>query len=253
MTINVGILVFCQFFLTTDKIDIKEGEAIAPPREMIGRVINVKKEKVIRTEKRNNLIFAIEDEKTILEVEGTEPHAMHFFINANACTVVQSKEDLQKQETELAKRNEEIKKTNKLIHDKNQKEAIVKRKKELDKKKSPVANSDVEFMKDLKGNEIKVDLSDMNDFGYQEPTPMPVVESPKPAPVYNYTVMEPSPTPEVTPSPTMGPEVEPIHALPTENKTKTNFKSEESKKPVEKNIDTGVKSIFKDILNGFKK
>lgn len=259
MTINVGILVFCQFFLTTDKIEIKEGEAIAPPREMVGRVINVKKEKMIRTEKRNNLVFAIEDEKTILEVEGTEPHAMHFFINSNACTAVQSKEDLQKQESELENKNQEIKKTNKLLIAKDKKEAIEKRKKELTKNKNLKVEdkkSEVEFMKDSKGHEIKVDLSDMNEFGYQEPTPTPVVQVPTPAPVYNYTVMEPSPTPEVTPSPTMAPAVE---VIPADNKAKS--KNNKNKVKVEnsqgvspdQSSDAGVKGIFKDIVNSFKK
>jgi hypothetical protein len=247
MIIKAGILVFCQFFLSTDKIDIKDGESVAHPREMIGMVINVKKEKIIRTEKKDGKVFAIEDEKTMLEVEGTEPQPMHFLINENACTIVQTKAEVEKQKSEVEQKNNEIKKKNLELIAKEKSDIIAaaKLKKKQSHKfvKKEEKKPDVEFIKDSNGKEIKIDISDMDDFKYKAPTPVP--PSPTPAPVFNYTKpeVEVSPTPEVT---------EVIAVVPEEKNTKKDPVKVEAK-PEVKTKESGVKAMFKDIFNNFKK
>jgi hypothetical protein len=250
MIIKAGILVFCQFFITTDRIDSKDAANVQAPREMVGTVINVKKEKTVRTEKRNGNVYALEDEKTILEVEGTEPQPMHFFINADACTAVQPSNALKEQEEELARKNEEIKNKDKAPAEQAQKEELNKLKKKQSHKRLPRAVATptpaVEYMRDSSGKAIQVDTSDMADFKYKEPTP-------EPSATQTPAVVESKPE-ELAPE-ANAPVVDNLPPLVVEQKPIVPEKKEEKVTPSKKaeKSESNVKNMMNDIFNVFKK
>lgn len=124
MSFKVGILVLCQFFWATEnpsnfptpvqideptqEVQVQESQN-QKPQEMIGTILGIHKKTVYRTINKNGKVSAIEDEDTILEVKGKTPKEIHFFINANACVPVVTKEMFEQAEAEELKREQEAK------------------------------------------------------------------------------------------------------------------------------------------------
>jgi Tfp pilus assembly protein FimV len=212
---------------------------------MVGTVISVRKEKFYRHEKQDGKFFAIEDEKTILEVEGEQPEPMHFFINADACTIVENKSDFEKREAELAKKNAEIKKKNKDLAEANAKAQSLKKKKSKKSEIKPEVPAEVEYEKDENGKLIKEDMSDMNDFSYHEEVPSPGLSPAVTEQKKELATPEPSSSPVSSVPMVLAPsEVKPVEKdIPTPSPTTTPEKKSEK--------DSGLKGVMKDILNGF--
>lgn len=110
--VKVGMLVLCQFFYATDSsVKPETVDANAPivekrPKELVGYVRGVHKTKGYKTKTVNGKVFAFEEEKIILDVLSRKGD-LRFFINANACVPVGTKDEYLKEMESFNKSQEE--------------------------------------------------------------------------------------------------------------------------------------------------
>jgi hypothetical protein len=113
MFLKVGILVLCQFYLSTESPQIQDGEKtkVRPPHQVVGTIKSITTKQKFDTEIKDGEVVASTHDETLLEVVGNEPN-LRYYINSNACVRVKSPEEVaQAAEAKKIKAAAEKKKT----------------------------------------------------------------------------------------------------------------------------------------------